>query len=97
MPQLASTALASVIFEVLQENRELALTGSGLRDMTRLAESPFEIWSDIFNTNRNNLYEALSAYIDCLQHMRNSLNSTALDADFKSANIFRERLRKLDV
>ena len=96
MPQLASTALASVIFDALSHNRELELAGSGLRDMTRLAESPVEIWSDILDTNRDNLQRVLSAYIDRLERMRQNLDSTGLAEEFTEANKLRENLNKLN-
>src|SRR5262249_37563114 len=47
LPQLASTALAAALADMSQKAVELSVSGSGLRDSTRLALSPFEMWSEI--------------------------------------------------
>ena len=65
--------------------------------MTRLAESPVEIWSDILDTNRDNLQRVLSAYIDRLERMRQNLDSTGLAEEFKKANKLRENLHKINM
>jgi prephenate dehydrogenase len=97
MPQLASTALAATVLDAFRDNEGLALAGSGLRDMTRLAESPFEIWSDILDTNRDNLQRVLSAYIARLESMLQSLDSTGLAKQFEEANALRQKLLKRDI
>ena len=89
LPQLASTALAASILEALRDDEGLQLAGSGLRDMTRLAESPFDIWNDILNTNRDNLQSVLGAYIRRLEIMRNQLGSDGLAGEFQRGNEFR--------
>ena len=94
LPQLASTALAASILEAFEDDEYLQLAGSGLRDMTRLAESPFEIWNDILNTNRANLQNVLSSYIRRLEIMRDELASPRFAKEFRRGNQLREALRR---
>ena len=71
LPQLASTALAALL-----EGRPEAQTrvyGPALVDSTRLALSSFDIWSDIFDTNRDAIRMALDSYIAKLEEFRIAL------------------------
>lgn len=91
LPQLASTALASVIEE--RETLPTGLAGSGLRDATRLAGSPYDVWRDICSTNVENIGSALDALIKKLQRMREHLGDSALENEFELAQRLRARLR----
>ena len=87
LPQLASTALASVLQERAQDAATVA--GPGLLDMTRLAMSSWELWSDIFATNEEAVGEALDCYIEKLQGVR-----AALETDFNKGAEFARSLRE---
>lgn len=91
LPQLASTALASVIEE--REGLPTDLAASGLRDATRLAGSPYDVWRDICSTNLENIGRALDALIGKLQRMREHLRDNALEDDFRRAHRLHARLR----
>lgn len=65
LPQLAVTALMHVVGGSVREHG-LALAGLGLRDTTRLASSPPDIWRDIVSTNTGRVSEALDALIEVL-------------------------------
>ncbi len=93
LPQLASTALAASVFDALGDDKGLQLAGRGLRDMTRLAESPFEIWNDILDTNRENLDDVLTTYIHRLENLREKLASSELAEEFRQGNEIREVFR----
>jgi prephenate dehydrogenase len=84
MPQLLSTALANA-----SEGMPIAISGSGYRDMMRLAGSPYSVWKGILETNGDNVAEALDALIAHLDRMRAVLrgsgNSEELAAAFASA------------
>ena len=90
LPQLASTVLAASVFDALRDEKGLQLAGRGLRDMTRLAESPFEIWNDILETNRENLHHVLAAYIRRLENLRDNPASPELAEEFRQGNELRE-------
>ena len=60
LPQLVSTMLACTLEPVLQAPR---VAGPALLDMTRIAQSPFDMWHDIFLTNREPIEQALAAFL----------------------------------
>lgn len=57
MPQFISTALALCL-----QGADITLSGSGVRDMTRLAASNPHMWRDIAATNRDHILDALGAF-----------------------------------
>ncbi|HEU0140874.1 MAG TPA: prephenate dehydrogenase, partial [Bryobacteraceae bacterium] len=72
LPQLASTALASLLASTLHSAEDRLVAGPGLQDATRLALSDYEIWSDILQTNTGNIRAALREYIDRLRQFEES-------------------------
>ena len=94
LPQLLSTALASAMVDQLPGDEHLEIAGPGLRDMTRLAESPYEIWKDILATNTSNVEHVLTAYIDKLELFREKLNRDGLAKEFEAARKARQRLAR---
>ncbi len=92
LPQLASTALAAMLEAQEQPERLEEVAGPGLRDMTRLARSPFEIWQDILETNSEAVREALEAYMRELEAIRASLGDK-LEQRFRRGAEFARRLR----
>jgi prephenate dehydrogenase len=70
LPQLLSTALASLI----AEHPEAAqVAGPAAADLTRLARSPYDIWRDIFSTNAAEIDGVLAEAIARLQTLRENL------------------------
>lgn len=96
LPQLAAVALASFLYDRLDENGlPITLAGPGLRDSLRLAGSPYSTWRDIVLTNRELLSAALDLFARRLDDMRDRLGSRELEADFDSANELYKLLRSL--
>jgi prephenate dehydrogenase len=96
LPQLAAVALASFLYDRLDENGlPITLAGPGLRDTLRLAGSPYATWRDIVLTNR----EVLSASLDLLARrmddLKERLASRDLETDFEAANELYRLLRSL--
>jgi prephenate dehydrogenase len=60
--------------------------------MTRLAESPFGMWKDIFATNRENLDRALERLIGLLEQFRSDLPAERLGRQFELAQGLRQKL-----
>jgi prephenate dehydrogenase len=89
LPQLASTALASVLSERAPD--AAAVAGPGLIDSTRLAMSSYDLWRDIIDTNREEIIRALDGYIEKLQDLRNDF-----EAEFAQGSDFARRLRQRD-
>jgi len=95
LPQLVSTGLASLIAEQGAEDfLPTEMAASGFRDVTRLAESPYDVWRDICLTNIEDIQSALEALIDKLEHMKLHLTDRELQREFKQALSLRERLRE---
>ncbi len=82
LPQMASTALASLVLETVGPE-DCQIAGGGLRDMTRLARSAYDLWRDICLTNTANLDRALSLYIQKLEHLRQNLRDRQLETEFE--------------
>ena len=86
LPQLASTALASVLHDRAPEAASVA--GPGLLDSTRLAMSSFDLWSDILETNKVEISAALDAYIEKLRALK-----LDFEAEFDQGSQFARSLR----
>ncbi len=92
LPQVAASALMAVVGDTIGEDG-LALAGGGLRDTTRLASSPADIWKDICLTNGDEIGASLDALIAVLQELRRHLTDGAgVDPVFASANRWRALL-----
>jgi prephenate dehydrogenase len=95
LPQLLSSALASLIAEESLEARfPVELAATGFRDVTRLAESPYSVWRDICLTNDENIQQALEAFVEKLEFMKRHLSDHALEREFQQASKLREKLRE---
>lgn len=96
LPQLAAVALASFLYDHLDENGlPITLSGPGLRDSLRLAGSPYSTWRDIVLTNKDFLSAALDLFARRIEELREKLASRDLEADFDSANELYKLLRSL--
>ena len=93
LPQMASTALASLLFERLDSPEHLRAAGPGLADTTRLAMSAFDVWGDILRTNADKVDTALAAYIDKLTELRRLLGDEGMGREFERAAGFARQLR----
>jgi len=95
LPQLVSSALASLIAEESREARlPVELAATGLRDVTRLAESPYSVWRDICLTNLENIQPALEALVAKLEFIKQHLSDHELEREFQQASKLREKLRE---
>lgn len=95
LPQLVSIALARVVQD---ENDEtglpLSLAGPGLKDLLRIAGSPYGLWRDIVLTNKENISHSLDRLSQAIDHVRANLASKELEQEFKVANELYAELRK---
>ena len=71
LPQILSSLLAGSLLDMSSDN--LNLSGQGLRDLTRLANSDSKIWSEILLTNKGVISPLLDQLISDLQSLKNSL------------------------
>lgn len=75
LPQIVSSALATVTKHQPDADALLSLAGAGYRDMTRLAASSWTMWGDILSTNSTETAAALHALIGKLTEVRDELLS----------------------
>ena len=97
LPQVVASALAAALAEE-RVGGMLALEfgASGLRDTTRLAGSSWEMWRDIFITNRDAIVAALKLFgstIEEFQELIETGDSAALEHLFKRGRAIREKLK----
>src|SRR5215469_10548008 len=90
LPQMISTALAATLVEEFGENAPLLETGGrALREMTRIAASPYSMWRDIALTNKKPIADALGKLEQELAHLRENLGTRELEAEFERAHKLR--------
>jgi prephenate dehydrogenase len=84
---MISTALAAALVEESGEDAPLLPAGGrALREMTRIAASPYSMWRDIAISNKKNLEDALLKVEQRLAHIRENLASRALAEEFELAH-----------
>jgi prephenate dehydrogenase len=89
LPQMVSTAVASVLLEEFGSSAQLSeIGGRALREITRTASSPYSMWRDIAHTNATNIEEALLKLEQRLAHIRENLKNPGLREEFERGNLF---------
>lgn len=87
VPQMISTALASTLVEEYGENAPLLESGGrALREMTRIAGSPYSMWRDIALTNKQSIADSLLKLEQKLAHIRENLDTRELASEFEKAH-----------
>jgi prephenate dehydrogenase len=77
LPQILSSALHATINGQPDADALVYLSGTGYRDMTRLAGSSWLVWRDILQTNPAPIVAALDAITDRLKVVRDELQQHA--------------------
>jgi prephenate dehydrogenase len=91
LPQMISTAFATVLRDELGDDEAVTqIGGRALREMTRIAHSPYSMWRDIALTNSQNIEDVLLRFEQQLTYLRENLRGPALRELFESANKFGE-------
>jgi hypothetical protein len=87
LPQMIATALAVSLEEEFGDDETLMqIGGRALREMTRIAHSPYSMWRDIALTNTGNIEDALLRFEQQLAHLRENLRGPELREMFERAN-----------
>jgi prephenate dehydrogenase len=97
LPQMLSTAFAAVLQEEAEIEEKSSVThaqmqqvgGRAMRDMTRIASSPYSMWRDIALTNATNIEHAILKLEQRLTHIRENLRTPELRAEFERAGKFK--------
>ena len=91
LPQMIATALAGTLVEEYGEEAPLLEAGGrALREMTRIASSPYSMWRDIALTNKEYLGDAMSKLEQRLVHIRENLDTRELAYQFEKAHQLRK-------
>ena len=97
LPQIVASALGAALADERVGGMLAAEFGaSGLRDTTRLAGSSWEMWRDIFITNRDAIVAALKLFgstVEEFQELIETGNIAALENIFNRGRAMRERLK----
>jgi prephenate dehydrogenase len=89
LPQMISTAFAIVLRDEFgDDDAVVQIGGRALREMTRIAHSPYSMWRDIALTNTANIEEAILRFEQQLTYLRENLRGPALRELFENANKF---------
>jgi prephenate dehydrogenase len=92
LPQMIATALACVLRDEWGEDEAIReIGGRALREMTRIASSPYSMWRDIAHTNTQNMEEVMLRFEQQLAQLRENLRGRGLREMFESANKFGEK------
>jgi prephenate dehydrogenase len=76
LPQLLAVALTNRTSDAGDADHELLdLAAGGFRDMTRIASSPFEMWRDILDLNRERILESLDGLMGHLVELRGNVET----------------------
>jgi len=97
LPQIVASALGAALADERVGGMLAAEFGaSGLRDTTRLAGSSWEMWRDIFITNRDAIVAALKLFgstVEEFQELIETGDTDALEKIFNRGRAMREKLK----
>lgn len=92
LPQLLSSALATTLSRQAETNVRRVF-GTGLLDMTRLAQSSPDLWLSIVQTNKIPITNALQSLIEVLFEVKSLIQSDNLATFFQTGADFAAQLR----
>jgi prephenate dehydrogenase len=98
LPQMLSTAFAAILQDEAELEEKAHVTrsqmqdvgGRALREMTRIAASPYSMWRDIALTNAGHIEDAILKLEQRLTHIRENLRTPELRAEFERAAKFKK-------
>ncbi len=93
LPHVVAYALINTIMDL--DKDILPHGGRGLRDMTRIALSPPELWRDICSYNRENMIKSLNNFLSSVLHIERLIEKSDWDnlwKEFQKAKTGRQTL-----
>jgi len=80
LSHISSFMLGHTVLEIEKDEKSIFnMAGSGFESTVRLAMSSPQMWTPIFDQNKDNVIRALDEYIDHLQHFRHLLEEGRTD------------------
>ncbi len=95
LPHAISYSLANTVMNHEDPKSIIALAAGGFKDMSRVAKSSPDMWTDIFRQNRNNLLESIDLFEVHLNKVRDMVEKESyeeLKTWMKKANTLHEIL-----
>ena len=87
LSHISSFALGSTVLDKEKDEKSIfEMAGSGFSSTVRLAKSSADMWSPIFMQNKQNVLEALDAYINKLQYFRSIIDENNEEKSKKLMN-----------
>lgn len=91
LPHAISYGLANTVMSHEDPQNIITLAAGGFKDMSRIAKSSPNMWTDIFRQNRSNLIEALTIYEDHMKNIKKMLE----DEDYEQIHKWMEKANTL--
>ena len=79
LPHAISFALATTVMSYEDPKNITSLAAGGFNDMSRIAKSSPDMWTDIFKQNRENLLESMEIYESEMKKLKNMLKDENYD------------------
>jgi len=97
LPQIIAVSLINAIGELAlrgNSSNYFKAIGEGFKDMTRIASSPYKIWENICDTNKENILEMIQEFKNHLEVIEDKLKNdpNSLKEEFQKARKLRELL-----
>jgi prephenate dehydrogenase len=95
LPHAISYSLANTVMNHEDPKSIIGLAAGGFTDMSRIAKSSPDMWTDIFKQNRSNLLKSIDLFDDHMKKVRKMVedeNYKELEAWMKKANTLHEIL-----
>lgn len=91
LPHAISFSLANTVMNHEDPKSIIALAAGGFKDMSRVAKSSSEMWTDIFRQNRQNLLDSVDLFETHLQKVRQLVE----DEDYESLKEWMKKANSL--
>ena len=93
VPHIIAVGLVNAAEKVNKKiNGTLDLAAGGFKSLTRIASSPYKMWHDIYETNKDANVEILNLFIDEMIELREKLKNASLKDAFENAAKTRAKL-----
>lgn len=93
LPQIVSSLLSATLMDL--SDRDISLAGQGLKDVSRLAASSAELWSQLLHSNSKAVVEFLNIYAGYIDDLSTSLQSDDLRKTQEILELGRENHRRI--
>ena len=79
LPHAISFALGNIVMNHENPNDIISLAAGGFKDMSRIAKSSPDMWTDIFRQNRKNMLESIDLYEEQITLIKNMIQDEKYD------------------